>query len=754
MKKDLFVGSDYVAPESFLKKYAQHRLTTNVSNWPVEILRILGEEYSWVVNELRPATVDIEKVDKDEGTGMGGVIVWASKGTGPRRRSAPGVNQPQPQGPMILIPFTVKAFQMSPLDIFVSGKKVLPLTPKRIAEELEASQIFLGPDRSLQGSQNSLLGQLSPPPEAFYSRFGGHGRMESGASGHNTYGSAGMPKEGGKISTQDSLILSQLLSTVGPDEMRSFRDSVYRDPASLAQFVRNKNVDVLNKIIKARPLSADDYKNITRHVFPKNVVLFEKDGPGQWKLTMYNDHFNQSETVMCKESDILETFVGTKEITEGIYRGEGFVYTVGHKVQRPIVWHEGMTPDTEPIAQDGVYLIVTENKQVEKGYAFKGFQDYDGNPLPYTLWYDGDCFSVQEKIQGERLTAEEGWDHPENALKEGVWGTFLITDEGGERHAKMPFKIHAVYKQGDRHWHRVMVRASDIFGHDVNFILDEGTEKWRSATGALDPHLASELGARGYFVPKDAQFITLGSQRIHLMRDQKDVRMAFREQSIGSISHERDRVGPATTVAVTCTDPALGHYRLEGNILEPIARSNALDIGHVRAKFYLVLCGCSTDDADEVLEMARKQHQVICMGMRPMKNEATVQADSVSGEVQKISKALKKDLRKEAAYIRDKKSVDALLSLNFVTPENLVVFLENIDRFKDVEGNLAKLLLMTRFGLEAVPEQAVANALKNLNMVIESLEMLRGVLGNEVGREGLVEMPEEKLNPETDTVKD
>ena len=73
---------------------------------------------------------------------------------------------------------------------------------------------------------------------------------------------------------------------------------------------------------------------------------------------------------------------------------------------------------------------------------------------------------------------------------------------------------------------------------------------------------------------------------------------------------------------------------------------------------------------------------------------------------------------------------------SLVTPENLLVFLRNLDKFREVEGSLAKLLLMCRFGLEAVPEMAVANALKNLNMVNESLEMLRGVLGNRMSPDG------------------
>jgi hypothetical protein len=124
------------------------------------------------------------------------------------------------------------------------------------------------------------------------------------------------------------------------------------------------------------------------------------------------------------------------------------------------------------------------------------------------------------------------------------------------------------------------------------------------------------------------------------------------------------------------------------------------------------------------------------MGLRAMKSEANVKLDKVTGDILKVSSGLRRNLIKEAAYIRDRSSVDAMLSLNFVTPNNLIIFLENLQSFRDVEEHLAKLLLMCRFGLEAVPEAAVQNALKNLNVVNEALEMLRGVVGTQMTPDG------------------
>lgn len=732
--KDLWVGSDYSAPEAFLKKYATHRLTPNVSNWPVEILKVLGEDYAWVTAGVRPATVDIEEVDKDHGSAYGGIIVYSGAG-GENGAGASRNIKAAPVGPTIIIPFVVKDFMMSPLDVFISAKKVLPLTPKRIQDELLATQIFSGVDRSKNHSMSSLQGELQPPPEAFYGQFGrpyGEGKMGSAR------------KTAGAISTQDSLILNQLLSTVSASEMKTFKDTVYSNPATLAQFTKNQNVDILQRVVKGRPLTNDDFKNVARFAFPKNVLLFEKKSPGWWDVTMYNDHYAAPDRMTCSETDLLEQFADLKAVAEKIWSTDGFLLTVNHKEVEPVVWNETMKPDTTPVHSTGVYMVVSENKQIEKGFCWNGFRDYNGNALDYKLWYDGDCWTVQDVLQGEKIEGAD-WTHEEGFLKPGIWGTFLVTDESGEQAPMMPFKIVAVYKVGEK----VAIRASDMFGHDVNFILDPGVEKWANATGALSDSLADHLEARAFFVPKGTQFVTLGSQRVPMIQTARELLNAFRDTAMATFSNFRDKGTPSSSLAVSCTDRKEAHkgaehdYRLEGRILDAICRTNVIDASRLKAKWALVMTGCSVEKADEILDMACQKGRTIVMGLRPMKADSNLRIDPKTDEIIKISAVLRKNLIKEAAYIKDKTSVDALLSLNFVTPENLIVFLRNIDKFKDVETSLAKLLLMVRFGLEAVPEMAVANALKNLNMVNESLEMLKGVLGNRMSPDGEVFADEE-----------
>ncbi len=72
----------------------------------------------------------------------------------------------------------------------------------------------------------------------------------------------------------------------------------------------------------------------------------------------------------------------------------------------------------------------------------------------------------------------------------------------------------------------------------------------------------------------------------------------------------------------------------------------------------------------------------------------------------------------------DEQTIDTVLSLGFINPENLAAFLQKLPAMKQSEGFLGELLLLLRLGLQGIKEQPVKNALKSLNRVNEALESL------------------------------
>jgi hypothetical protein len=70
-------------------------------------------------------------------------------------------------------------------------------------------------------------------------------------------------------------------------------------------------------------------------------------------------------------------------------------------------------------------------------------------------------------------------------------------------------------------------------------------------------------------------------------------------------------------------------------------------------------------------------------------------------------------------------TVDALLSLNFVNPDNLGKFVAKIPLFKAAISHLASCLLASRIGVREIPERSASGAMSKLVDVVRGLEAIR-----------------------------
>ena len=100
----------------------------------------------------------------------------------------------------------------------------------------------------------------------------------------------------------------------------------------------------------------------------------------------------------------------------------------------------------------------------------------------------------------------------------------------------------------------------------------------------------------------------------------------------------------------------------------------------------------------------------------------------VPGPVVESAESLSVCLLKEAAAISratDEDTVDSVLALNFVTPENTHAFIASLPELEVALAKLAELLVATRLGLKDVPEPAVSSALRGLDRTIDGLKGLQ-----------------------------
>jgi hypothetical protein len=82
------------------------------------------------------------------------------------------------------------------------------------------------------------------------------------------------------------------------------------------------------------------------------------------------------------------------------------------------------------------------------------------------------------------------------------------------------------------------------------------------------------------------------------------------------------------------------------------------------------------------------------------------------------------DLVKEAAPLEDPVAVDKILSLGFINPENVMIFVSYVPEIEETINKLAELLLAARLGLSNVDAGALEKSLIHLDKVVAGLKTL------------------------------
>jgi hypothetical protein len=146
-----------------------------------------------------------------------------------------------------------------------------------------------------------------------------------------------------------------------------------------------------------------------------------------------------------------------------------------------------------------------------------------------------------------------------------------------------------------------------------------------------------------------------------------------------------------------------------------------------QTKLILASLGCPMDKIAQAFKIASRSGvaEFHNLNFIPTKAEKIASFRPKAGALIKAAKSIKRNLFKEASFIDNAQTVDALLSLNFVTPSNISKFIGKIPHFKASISNLASALLASRLGMKEIPEEATAVAMEKLIEVIEGLEKLR-----------------------------
>lgn len=134
----------------------------------------------------------------------------------------------------------------------------------------------------------------------------------------------------------------------------------------------------------------------------------------------------------------------------------------------------------------------------------------------------------------------------------------------------------------------------------------------------------------------------------------------------------------------------------------------------VKMSFFLRCCGYPLEKIASVLKEAKKQGYT--------KTEIRVPLTEKKASAQY---KIYPELLKLAGYFDDISTVDTILGLNFITPENASNFLRAIDKIQKVREELLRLLLLSRIGNIEVKENLLKQGIDTLEKIIDGLKLFK-----------------------------
>lgn len=710
--EELEKAADYVRS---LHKEARDKLPPNIQAWPSFVLQYLEEQAPYVFEGTK-YNVEIEKMDAEKGAGFGSVTV--SNHPAPRQKG-PGtmspVEAPTTSGEtgaeikQVAVPVVIEDFHLYPMDVMVTKEgQYWPLTEQRYNEQMFRPTPYVGTETPSQ--QAYLYGQTTPS----YDMAVGYG-TQAGSGGMNRYASAPGPSGAAEAMQQGSEA-----ADYGP----SCNDLKWPGSDVKLDFSRVKILPRLKAYMARDKLKGDEYLDAAHTLLPLNVLRVQKREDGTYAVTEISDKAYLPKKRVMGDMELVMTY-GSRVpnlLQELATRGDDVVITIDHDEREPLILEEYSTNPTI-LKQSGSVIVATHDGAFKTGRLFADVRDFDSNPTGSQVFTDKECFGYQGQFAGEFVgpAPRMGNDAPHAQ----DWALFAHADDDGHVVATCPFQVHSYHTQGSE----AFLQVSTMEGEYVTLIVTEGIGKIFNVGGAAVLALGQHAGL-SYKIPATYTYISLGKLK-QFVEEPLFMERAVKGLIAGKLGMNSDY---ATSGVDEDERPYLvvvyypdGTFGVQGRPLDGITgKWKELQLSPKDALFRLVVLGLSVEGAKRVLASAKMRTRVTVGNLKYVDDLRAKTADIVLArrEIEKVCSNLCRDLKKEAERIADPMSVDTLLSLNFITPETLQVFVDALPQMKEVESHLAQLLVIARLGVKDVPEEVVSRALKGLNEVNEGLEWL------------------------------
>lgn len=657
----LFIQAE--APEvELVKEAVEARLSDNADTWVQEVVKELHKQHPYV------GTYDVSTVmtetDGEKGYGIGYFEVSSQtvRGAfgpgGDALRAMSGVKT-------IRIPIIIKESRLAPLDVFMdSDGKTRPLNETRIRVAMYRPQMFDSVAKS--PGDASIAASLYPPS----------------ARQHGLHGAQVTEVPQTKLSSaKPQFIMEAIAPSLLSGDISRLEGEMEKDAALTRALVTNDAaLPFLQFISEVNPISAEDVTKVASSVNP-DVLQVVRNGES-YLLKVASSRSFDPEIVEADRPNISD--LAGEDMVESADRfGAATVST------DPVVRDKLEDEEIIPIDRFGEYRVKTQEGKELLGWVFPSVLDYDGTALPMALFTNGSESGVQEQIAGSLVGKSS------NIIKgdpEG-YGFFYRVTQSGSVLAFVPTEIKGkVQDESGRGY-----TGETMLGDPIRL--------------SFAPHLneITSMGEGEVALPVDVRWAPLGDKAVPLISE---------PEQFEKVSHIMKRAHQVQIISdkVTWTfRGGAGLNKLAHNYREGLEGDDAM--------FMACVLGMEPQFAINTLVKAAQYGSTLVDGCREI-HLPHEKLGAARAEAKELWDSMPPRylMLKEAAALDDITTVDKVLSINFLTPENMQVFIDYLPEFDDAISKLAGLLITIRLGMQDVSENSVKNAMERLEEVVEGLK--------------------------------
>ena len=629
------------------------------------------------------ASVHMNQVDEINGFGIGSVRLADQDGQ-----------------VKAFLPIVVRRFKLAPLDVIVSNDKFKPLSEDFVRHLFSSDEMTegLADKRDLREYSDQDLTSLTTPP----------------AQGMYNYASD----------------RSGFLSTISEDDQATFRSLLAQDATVLGELnALNKTAHVQGllavpeqeKVAATRDLittweklAEGKYRILTSdgtfgpkvvEVDEKGLRVSIKDADPENKDQLL-DRVHREGAVTRSELDKREDEdLANQNLNEGPAGSEVLLYRVDK---------------AEPKVGDehSMGFAMTSAGAKIRGVLFTNVIGLNGKKVDTKLFVGRGVSGIQPKIAIEPTSGKLDMqsDFQDTMPKVGETGTMVhFKDQSAV--ALVPVTIRSVRVSPDPNpaAAAVVLNATTMLGDEVVLSISPTIKGIVETTPK-----GSRRGKKRYTISSSFHWLPMGD---------------FKEFATtpDMMKNATDFEKKAMASKARIINTGIG-YCLQAPWVKVAEEDTGMDFGCLSTgeiSHVLSGLGCHTKTAAGILRIADARPSVTVIGLRhgEMKKEASPfvgeeKLSSIRARVKIVTPMVVRFSREIEKRGGHKDTVDTVLDLNFLNPQNISYFTSLVPKFDDTIDALSKLLVAARVGLPEIEEDSVRATLKNLTSIKDDLRDL------------------------------